>query len=578
MSGFDYITSPEQLPIAQVKQSGSSWQQYLPTSSAVGANFSSGQITIPWALNAGTFWDPRKSFIRMVVEISYPSPLVNPNDTGTANGSPFLPYMSTAPSYLLGQCFFSRATFSMNGVIVSQVNDNLPQIGAFMHRMTKANAQNYSFENSLDFTDPSFSARQGTVTATNSRIPQIGDQDLTVSLYDISGWYPAPSDEVKATLAGAAIQIQAPGALAAGWTGALAYLKQGMLVTVLINAAQGVAYSGTIEKIAATADTLTLEVGNVVGLDLAVGSAGKPATVLFTSLVPKKVITNRFEIMVQPPLSIFQSNNFIPGGSFSVLELTPWPQSVYQTRCVETLGLNKIAGRDFQVNVLDLSMQLYAMNGPRIENLQWMLSLDAVCDVQIQSVTSAGTNQLVFNVPSSSYILAAALQNRSAGQVTHAPATKFTVGYPANSPGLEQSLTRLLITYRGVTQPAALQSMGYKGYSPSLGINPPQDAGINLDVLRYMQNGQINGLGFQSGGFESFAEALDAGPMYVFYFPSDASAESNRCQVTFTTDKDLTGTAPGSVGANLLLFSVSRQLATMTIDSGRYTSVNVQNL
>ena len=583
MSGFDLITSPEQLPIAQVRSAGNSWQSFLPTSSAVGDNFSSGQITIPWSISSPNWWDPRKSYLRVVVRTSYCGPLlVNPDDTGTNKGSPFLPYMGIAPAFLQGQSLFSRASISFNNVIVSQFSDNGPQIGAFMHRVTKAAGQDDSFEDSLDFTNPNFAARQQTVTVPAAVVPQVGDNDQTVCLFDIVPWYPGPAQSVTVEFKdNETCEIKATAGLANSWPTVLAYLKQGMLVTVLETPASVVIGTAVIDTFAASdANTLSLRVRNITGGNFAeLGANGKPPTILFTSLVPRKPICNTYELCVQPALSVFQSGQFIPGGSYTELQLVPYPASVFQQRAIESLGANKVAGRDFQVEILDISMQVYCFSGPRVDSsLSFLWPLEMCVDVGIQAITSAGSNSFIVNVQPSTYVIAIALQSRSAGQSSQSSATRFTVGYPSNSQGLEKSLTRLLVTYRSSTQPASLQSLGYKGYSKSVAINPPADAGANLNVLRYMQDGLINGLGLTSGGFEDFQRWQEAGQLFLFYFPSDASADSNRCQVTLQTDQDLTGSVPGSVGANVLVFSVSRQLATVTMDGGRWTSVNVTNM
>lgn len=576
---FDLVTSPEQLAYAREKQSGSSWQQFLPTSSAVGANFSAGSINFPVSLQAPMWWQPSKTYVRLVVNTSYPQVLANPGDTGTAAGSPFLPHMSTAPSFLQGMSLFSRASFSCNGQMVSQINDNYAQIGAFTERVLKPDAQVKNFWDGQDFTNATFAARQNTVTMPNMLTPGPNDNDLTVSIYDVGVAYPSSVQVVNATLAGAQLTISAPAVLAPGSFAQLsAYLRQGQRITILQGAAEPVAVSGTVEQWAGAATEIVITLGNIEGLDINVGEATLPAQVFITSLNPTKVISNTYEILTVPPLSIFQYGGLIPGGSFMNLELQAFPQSVFQTRAVETLGLNKVQGRDFQVTILECSLFMYVCSGPRVDqSISFMLELPYCVEMSTQALTSQGTNNLIFNCSPSTYCIGVALQNRSL-DVSQASSTRFTVGYPANSPGLENSISRLFVTYRGVTQPPQLQSLGYKEYEEGKNDNSPATAGVNLQVIRWQQNQLIDGLGFSAGGSEDFATWQERGGLYLFYFPADASAESNRCQVTIACDKDLTGTVPGSVGANVLLFSISRQVATVSMEAGRWTSVNLTNL
>lgn len=589
---FDLPQDVQQLPVSGVRQANAQYVEYLPTSSAILGNFSAGEVTIPFSCQSPLWWDPRKSYVRMVINTSFPIPLVVPANTDTAQGSPFLPYMGVAPSYFQAATLFSRASFSMNGVIVSQVNDYLPQIHAFARRILKPDANIKTYEAALDFSDPNFAARQAQVTLeTGLQTPTVDTRNTTLGIYDLGVVLPAANQNVKITLNGAgtsAVILLSAGALQPDATWAIwkRFVRQGTIVTAQLAAAEGVSWQGVIQQYNIDSQTqVTLTVSNVSGVNgnnqpNVIGVDNNSANIFFTNPNPPAPVANTYEVFFQPPLSLFESGLMIPGGSFNEVKLTPYSSSVYQGRAVETLS-PKLAGVDFQVQIQQMSLFLYTCAGPRIDApLTWLLPLDVCIMCSTQALTSGqnSQSQLLFDVPASTYCIGIALQNRNLND-TATSSTKFTVGYPSRSAALEQSVSRLYVTFRSLTQPAQLQTLEYKEDSPIFGNkNPPATAGRNFFVKRYMENALVNGLSFNPGGVESFQDFLASGPMYLSYWPGDASSQSSRVTVNITTSEDLTGTTPGSFGANVLLFAVYRQVGTISMEAGRITSIQVQDL
>jgi hypothetical protein len=582
---FDLPQDVQQLPVSQVRQANSSFIEYLPTSSATGQNFSNGEIVIPWALSSPLWWDPKKSYVRMVINTSQPIALVSPADTQANSGSAFMQYQGVAPSYFQGASLFSRASFSMNGVLVSQTNDYLPQVTAFARRILKPDANEKTFEAAIDFSDPNFAARQARVTVpTGIQQPAPNDRNQTLSIYDLGITYPrAPGRFVTATINAAHTNIlltlsnadMAPAAFAR----MTAYVKQGMTVTILKAAAQEVAYTATVEAFAAVnAATANITISNATGQidagNIVVGGDAQSAQVFFTSLKPAANISNTYEVMFQPPLSIFESGLMCPAGSFNELRLQPYSSSVYQGRAVETT-IPCVAGLDFQVQIQQLSFFIYTCAGPRIDQqISYLLPLDVCIGMSTQALTTGANSQaqLLFDVPGSTYCIGIALQNRNLNN-TACSSTRFTVGYPSATPALERSVSRLFVTFRSMTQPSQLQTLSYKDYEKGIGaLNVPASAGSNLLTKRYMENAVVNGLAFSPGGVESFQDFLEAGPIYLSYWPSDSSSQSSRVTVNITTSEDL------SQFANVCLFHVSRQVGTISMEAGRITSVQVQDL
>lgn len=583
---FNLIQNPADLPFAQIRQAQSSFVQYLPTSSAIGQNFAAGEVVIPWSLQSPLWMDLSKSYVRLVIETSNPLPVAFPPNTGSDNGSPFMQYQGVAPAYHQGPSLFSRGSFSINGVIVSNITDNFSQIAAFSQRILRPNGLTKTFGASMDFVDPNFSARQNRVTAPDVIQGYPDDRNLTVCLYDIPGIaQPAssgtPGFQASWNSAQTTLTITADDASSSGgWLTTKAFIKENTRVTVLETAASTVALTGVVRSVNISSTTVL----EIVMLDVpALGntSFSNPAQVFFTNYNPPEPIMNQYEILMRPPLSIFETGQMIPGGAFCELRLQPFSQSIFQGRAVETLRPNLQAGKDFQVIVKEFSFFLYQCQGPRIDApISWLLPLDTCYTMTTQAITSGANSmgQFLFDVPASTYCLAIGLQNRDLNN-SAVSSTRMTVGYPTRDPGLEQSVNNLFVTFKGVTQPQQLQQLLYKDYDPALQISPnnPGTAGINGMALRYMQNQLVDGLGFSPGGCESFSDWLQAGPIYLSYWPADSSSESTRVMVNITTSKDLTGTN-GSVGANVCLFAVYRQVATISCEAGRWSSIQVQNL
>ena len=583
MAQFQLAQSPEQLAFAQEKSANASYQQYLPTSSAIGANFSSGTIVIPFSLSQPNWWTPSKSFVRLLINTSLPqgANAVNPFVNGTASGSPFLQYQGIAPAYFQAASLFSRIEFLVNGVTVSLLSDWCPQVHAFMERTLRPGANMDTFQYSKDYTSAEFHDRQSRVTLPSLELGVNDDQltGLSLSIYDIGMAYPAAAESVIATVdaAGTSLVITTSIADPLGQLALIAYVRANDVLTILDSATQQPRFRAYVRNVVATSGTVTtITVGcsqGMTGAALVLGDVAFPAQV-FIERQQQRQITNTTEILWKPPIAAWQGETAIPGGSFCELRLTPWPQSVFQARAIESIQPGRIAGRDFQVTIQDLSLQLYTQAGPRVESLNWLwpLDFDTVCQAQSVTVGPNSLQQLNFDIPSSTYYIGVALQNRNLND-SAVSSTRYTVGTLASNPtNLENSITRLFIQWKGQSLPPQRQELFYKEFERDIDptINPPTSAGNDQLAMRFVESQLNNGLAFSSCERES--DWLDRGPLYSFFVPSDVSAQSTRLQVNLQFSQDL------SQVANVLVFAISRKVCSVTMDSGRYTSVVVQDL
>lgn len=583
MAQFQLAQSPEQLAFAQEKSANASYQQYLPTSSAIGANFSSGTIVIPFSLSQPNWWTPSKSFVRLLINTSLPqgANAVNPAIPGTASGSPFLQYQGIAPAYFQAASLFSRIEFLVNGVTVSLLSDWTPQVHSFLERTLRPGANMDTFQYSKDFTSAEFHDRQSRVTLPSLELG-VNDNQLTglsLSIYDIGVAYPDPVGSVVANVnvGGTTVLITQSDPDAGGLTAVAQYVRANDILTILDSATQQPRFRAYIRDVTVTSATvLTVTCGcgaGAVGVAYDVGAVGTPANV-FIERQNQRQIANTYELLFKPPIAAWQGETAIPGGSFCELRLTPWPQSVFQARAIESIQPGRIAGRDFQVTVQDLSLQLYTQAGPRVESLNWLwpLDFDAMCQAQSITVGANSLQQLNFDIPSSTYYIGIAVQNRNLND-SAVSSTRYTVGTLASNPtNLENSITRLFIQWKGQSLPGQRQELFYRAFERDIDptINPPSASGNDQLALRFVESQLNNGLAFSSCERES--DWLDRGPLYSFFVPSDVSAQSTRLQVNLQFSQDL------SQVANVLVFAISRKVASVTMDAGRYTSVVVQDL
>jgi hypothetical protein len=583
MAQFQLPQSPEQLAFAQEKSANASYQQYLPTSSAIGANFSSGTIVIPFSLSQPNWWTPAKSFVRLLVNTSLPAGAnaANPAIAGTASGSPFLQYQGIAPAYFQAASLFSRIEFLVNGVTVSLLSDWCPQVHSMLERTLRPGANMDTFQYSKDFTSAEFHDRQSRVTLPALELG-VNDNQLTglsLSIYDIGVAYPDAGESVIATVnaAGTIVTITQSVGDAGGYADVATYVRANDVLTILDSATQQPRFRAYIRDVTVISPTLlNITVGcgaGATGTAYDVGDVDIPANV-FIERQNQRQITNTYELLWKPPIAAWQGEHAIPGGSFCELRLTPWPQSVFQARAIESIQPGKVAGRDFQVVIQDLSLQLYTQAGPRVESLNWLwgLDFDTMCQAQSITVGPNSLQQLNFDIPSSTYYIGIAIQNRNLND-SAVSSTKFTVGTLASNPtDLQNSISRLFIQWKGQSLPPQRQELFYRAFERDADptINPPSASGNDQLAMRFVESQLNNGLAFSSCERES--DWLDRGPLYSFFVPSDVSAQSTRLQVNLQFSQDL------SQVANVLVFAISRKVASITMDSGRYTSVVVQDL
>ncbi len=271
--------------------------------------------------------------------------------------------------------------------------------------------------------------------------------------------------------------------------------------------------------------------------------------------------SNLVDVSWSIPLSIFKIQTALPAMSVQ-LTLQPQDTSSFRKRAIESLLADLAPGvgvDQFNFEVKELNLYIATVNGPRVDNITYYLSLDEV-RVQPQNVTPSTTiQQKTYDVSPSTYALAVSFADRAAGVDTRRSASKYkiapTVLYPE---GLELAVDRLFLLYSG-------------GHKPSPDGDWKFDGLNNTFQQVYTETMRYNGMYFQGAGTESFRNYLDRG-WYAFYsWPRSGEDRSVRCSVNFKFAEN-----PGQ-NADVLLFDFSKKTVILQVVASRVIDIIEQD-
>ena len=176
-----------------------------------------------------------------------------------------------------------------------------------------------------------------------------------------------------------------------------------------------------------------------------------------------------FELTWTPPLSIFTSVNHCLPGMRAELVLNPQTASNYQKYAIQTLisaSPDKVpntgttgapsTGSNYIFNVQDMYMYVNTVEGPRADDVTYMLDLQSVsCQSEQFSGNQASFQQKNFTVSPSTTSLTVAYQDSRSGNDSRNSPSIFKVSNPGRTANSEeQKLSRFYINYAGINLPA----------------------------------------------------------------------------------------------------------------------------
>ena len=278
------------------------------------------------------------------------------------------------------------------------------------------------------------------------------------------------------------------------------------------------------------------------------------------SNVARKVAN--FELVWQPPLSIFKVGHALPSGKYELV-LNPQTSSVYQKAAIESLlgggdNTTGILATDFKFNVVDMYMYVNTVEGPRADDITYLLDLEQT-RCQTEKVDTVSFQQKNWDVSPSTYALTVAYQDLRAGTNTQVSPSKFKAYNAALTSSEEIKLQRFFINYAGMNLPAPDAD---PNFTPTL----------DYTTQRYVESQMYTGAYYDTGGCESIQQYHNRGSYYYFSWPRDGTDRSTRVNVHQQFDA-----AADIVNMRVLLFDHSKQVARIRVQSGSVVDVQLED-
>ena len=572
---FDLKTSVDELSSANQGMSRMQYEQHAPTRDVTGNNFANGAIHIRFQTSGSKWWNPSRSYMRMRCR------LTKADGTQLDRGDGIAPNMGLCAS------LFQSAEFRINDKTISRISDFMPQVDALDTRLTKSRSWLNGVGSAVNFWDDSFKVRQSAVASDGVLVRELVEDTLsapTSALYDRAdlGFDDAdPAGNTAAYTASTAQVVFAPGTGASPLpTLTTAYpIGSYFQFTKIDGVAPGV-LDPRLKKPAkvtghVNATTLQLESG-VILTDVAASGDNEWVRSDIKAVAAANVDIARkvaeFELIWIPPLSIFKILHSIPSCK-AELVLNPQTSSVYQKYAIQALtsGPDKVpntattgspsAGSDYLFNVQDMYFYCNTVEGPRADDITYLLDLEQInCQSEQFSANQQSFQQRNFDVSPSTTALTVAYQDSRAGTDARHSSSIFKVSNTARTANDEElNLNRFYINYSGQNLPAP-------------DADPDFTPLIDYTTQRYAESQIYSGAMFDTGGAESLSEYHSRGAYLHFAWARDGTDRSTRVTVN-NQFKQSTDTS----NMRMLLFSHSKQVARISVQDGRVTDVQLED-
>jgi len=540
MSFFDLKTDASELSKLGRGKSKMQYDKVTATRDVSNLNFSRGPINFRWETAGLKWWIPDRSYIKLRCSLS--------NQAGAQLTSAD----EIAPGMGLAASLFSSIEFRINDKTVSRVRNRVPQVDALKTRLRKSKAWMDSVGKSTNFWESDFKVRQMDTIADSSGDTRQQTRDRVALGYDAATNQVEVSNDGKITFTlngGAALPLNAD-----VW-------QVGDVIQITHGADNVGQYT-----ITAINSAVQLQFARD-GPSTAVGAAGSPfIRIRQDELQREEREMKDFEITWQPPLSIFDVEHGLPGGRYEII-LVPHPASSVQKYAIESLGADKApnlatagapsAGSQYLFEVSDMYLQLSTVEGPRSDDLTYLLDLTQI-RCQTQAVPGTSFTQKNFDVSPSTRSLTVAYQDARVGTDTRFSASRFKSYDAAGEAVQDLKLNRFYVNYAG-------QNL------PSPDADPEFVAGRDYTAQRYTDSLIHSGLYFDCGGAEDIVDYHERGSYYHFSWPRDGKDRSTRVNVYNQFD------AADVDNMLVLLFDHSSQIVQVEVKDGRVHSVNIQD-
>ena len=542
---FDLKTSVEELSSANQGTSRMEYDQHPPTRDVTTTNFPNGAIHFRFQTSGQKWWIPSRSYIRMRCLLT------------KQDGTQLTVDDNIAPNMGLCASLFQSAEFRINDKTVSRISDFMPQVDAVETRLSKSKAHLEGIGQATNLWDPDYAKRQSVVCA-DSVLNPIGVSSRT-SRTQLG--FDAGTNTVAVAVDTGVLTFAANGG------GALPNplpFQAGDEIEIAAGGAIGTVRYTVSNVINAT----TIQLNNLQ--TLAIGAGGLAFSRIRSLSSDEARGVSEFELTWTPPLSIFKVGHALPSMK-AELVLNPQTASVYQKYAIQSVGSDKTpntatigaptAGSDYLFNVQDMYFYCNTVEGPRADDITYLLDLEQTnCQSEQFSANQQSFQQRNFDVSPSTYALTVAYQDARSGSDTRHSASIYKVSNAANNVNDEElKLNRFFINYAGQNLPAP-------------DADPNFTSTIDYTTQRYVESQIYSGALFDTGGGESIQTYHQRGAYYYFAWPRDGTDRSTRVNVhqAFQGGTDTTH-------LRLLLFSHSKQVARVRVQDGRVVDVQLED-
>ena len=563
---FELKTNVQELSSANEGTSRMEYDQHPPTRDVVGNNFSNGAIHFRFQTSGQRWWLPSRSYLRMRCQLTK-------GDGTTA----LVDADRVAPNMGLMSSLFQSGEFRINDKVVSRVADFMPQVDALETRLTKSKSWIDSVGEATNFWSESQALRQAEVSSDGSIVK---DEVAIVPAETQAGRF-AIGFDAAAVDSNIASYVAATGVITfAVGIGAVALpadvrtvFPAGSFFTYLTGAAAGVRMKViTGVNGAGAGSTTTIVVEPNWNANVA-ATAGAALTLDFARITVNSIVApasrriKEFELIWCPPLSLFKVGHALPGGRYELV-LNPQTVTSFQKRAIESMlgsaskdpTLPGGTAQDFKLNVVDFYLYTSCVEGPRADDITYLLDLEQT-RCQSEKIDNSNFAQKNFDVSPSTYALTVAYQDLRAGENTALSVSKFKSYDGATVPTNveELKLVRMFINYAGENKP-----------QPD--ADPDFKSGTDYTTQRYAETQIYSGAYFDTGGAETIEEYHERGAYYYFSWPRDGTDRSTRVNVH-------QGFAGGTDVTNMrcLLFDHSKQVARIRVQNGHVVDVQMED-
>lgn len=559
MSIFDLDTDVLQVVGRTEAISKNNYQQVAPNRPVNKDSFSDGSIEYRFKTNGTRYWIPSRSYIRMRVKVTKP------------NGDVLNDVDDVAPVYGFASSLFQNAEFQMSGKTISRVGDFMPQIDALQTRMNNSKSWMESVGASTNFWSADFKHRQSDITGDGVLVREVTGDNTPSATYTRA--------ELGFDLAGGtgidrnAVAYDATtGILTASVNGGFTPLQDMRVAFPIGSYFEYVQIQGQVDyndpRLREPAKVLEHISATQVRVELGVIPADVVADgrTNFERISASNVTgandarkMKEFEIIYQPPLSIFQIQNALPCVDGALI-LNPQTKQSYQYNCIQSVKSAKTPDTDFKVEIENMFLYNNVVEGERVMNKSYVLDLPAI-NCQSETIDTTSFGQKDFTVSPATEKLTVAYQDNRIANDTRASASQFKV-YDANytKDSEELGLDRFFIQYASIKQ-------------PEIDADPTFDVNVDRTTQRYTDTLLNTSQLWNIGGAEDIQTFHKNGSYYTYNFNREGTDRSTRCSVH---QQFKTGTT--TTNMRVLLFSHYRQIAMIKIEDGLTTEVQLEEV